>query len=136
MPTRPEQVGLSSERLQRIDTHLERRYLDQKKIPGALTLIHRRGQTAHLSPLGMMDLERGKPVREDTIFRIYSMSKPITSVALMTLYEHGHFQLSDPVYKYIPEWRDLRVYQAGNYPRFLTAANMWVVVAVFSHEAR
>jgi CubicO group peptidase (beta-lactamase class C family) len=62
----------------------------------------------------MMDLERSKPMAEDTIFRIYSMSKPITSVALMMLYEHGHFQLDDPVHRFIPAWRDLGVYQMGN----------------------
>ena len=117
---RPEDVGLSSERLARIERHLERRYLDQKKIAGALTLVARRGQIAHLAPVGMMDLERGKPMRADTIFRIYSMSKPITSVALMTLYEHGHFQLDDAVHKYIPAFRDLRVYEAGNHPTFAT----------------
>ena len=117
---RPEEVGLSSERLARIDQHLEQRYLAHKKIAGALTLVARRGRIAHLAPLGMMDVERGVPMREDTLFRIYSMSKPITSVALMSLYEHGAFQLEDPVHKYIPAWRDLRVYEGGNYPTFAT----------------
>ena len=118
---RPEDVGLSSERLARIDAHLKRRYLDPGKIAGALTLVFRRGEIAWLSPVGLSDRERGKPMAEDTIFRIYSMSKPITSVALMTLYEHGHFQLDDPVHKYIPAWRRLRVYQAGEHPEFLSA---------------
>jgi CubicO group peptidase (beta-lactamase class C family) len=117
---RPEQVGLSSERLARIERHLERRYLDQKKIAGALTLVARRGQVAHLAAVGMMDLERGRPMREDAIFRIYSMSKPVTSVALMTLYEHGHFQLDDAVHKHIPAFRDLRVFEGGNLPAFAT----------------
>ena len=67
-----------------------------------------------------MDAERGKPVKEDTIFRIYSMSKPITSVALMTLYEEGRFQLDDPVHKFIPSWEDLGVWVAGAYPNFVT----------------
>ena len=122
LPTcvRPEDVGMSSAQLARIDRHLQRRYLDVKKIAGALTLVARRGKVAYLSPTGMMDLERGKPMRDDTIFRIYSMSKPITSVALMTLYEQGEFQLDDPVHKWIPEWRDLRVYAQGNYPNFVT----------------
>jgi len=117
---RPEEVGLSSERLARIERHLERRYLDQKKIAGALTLVARRGQVAHFAPVGMMDLERGKPMREDAIFRIYSMSKPVTSVALMTLYEHGHFQLDDAVHKHIPAFRDLRVFEGGNLGAFAT----------------
>ena len=112
MSVRPEDVGLSSERLARIDTHLKNRYLDPGKIAGASTLVYRRGEVAWLSPIGLMDRERGKPMAEDTIFRIYSMTKPITCVALMTLYEHGHFHLDDPVYKLIPEWRGLRVYPA------------------------
>jgi CubicO group peptidase (beta-lactamase class C family) len=123
MSTRPEALGLSSERLARIDSHLKSRYVDPGKIAGALTLVARRGEVAHLSPVGLMDRERGKPMTEDTIFRIYSMTKPITSVALMMLYEHGHFQLDDAVHKLIPipTWRDLRVYQMGNHPVFLTA---------------
>jgi CubicO group peptidase (beta-lactamase class C family) len=117
---RPESVGLSSERLARIEEHLERRYLAPKKIAGALTLVARRGQLAHLKPVGAMDLERGVAMRDDTIFRIYSMTKPITSVALMTLYERGAFQLEDPVHRFIPAWRDLRVYDGGNHPAFAT----------------
>ena len=121
MAARPEALGLSSERLARIDAHLKSRYLDPGKIAGALTLVWRRGEIAWLSPVGLMDRERGKPMTEDTIFRIYSMTKPIASVALMSLYEQGHFQLSDPVHKVIPEWRDLCVYRMGNHPRWLTA---------------
>jgi CubicO group peptidase (beta-lactamase class C family) len=117
---RPETVGLCGDRLARIDSHLTRRYIEPKKIVGSLTLVARKGEVAYLSALGQMDIERNKPMTEDTIFRIYSMSKPITSVALMMLYEHGHFQLDDPVYKYIPEWRNLRVYQLGNHPRWVT----------------
>jgi CubicO group peptidase (beta-lactamase class C family) len=116
----PEKVGLSSERLRRIDTHLQDRYLTPKKIAGALTLVARRGKVAYLSPQGMMDYERGRPMTEDTIFRIYSMTKPITSVALMMLYEQGHFQLGDRVSKFIPEWKDLQVYVSGEYPDFVT----------------
>ena len=108
MPVSPESVGLSSERLGRIERHLQSRYLDRKKIAGTLTLVARRGEVAYLEPLGMRDLERGKPMTEDTLFRIYSMTKPITSVALMMLFEEGHFQLTDPVHRFIPEWRELR----------------------------
>jgi CubicO group peptidase (beta-lactamase class C family) len=123
MSARPEALGLSSERLARIDAHLKSRYIDPGKIAGALTLVARRGEIAYLSPVGLMDRERGKPMTEDTIFRIYSMTKPITSVALMMLHEQGHFQLDDAVHKLIPvpAWRDLRVYQVGNHPDFLTA---------------
>ena len=78
MSTRPEALGLSSERLARIDAHLKSRFIDPGKIAGCLTLVARRGEIAYLSPLGLMDRERGTPMTEDTIFRIYSMTKPIT----------------------------------------------------------
>ncbi|MBW2323316.1 MAG: beta-lactamase family protein [Deltaproteobacteria bacterium] len=119
--TQPEEVNLSSTQLALIDKHLQQRYVIPKKVAGTLTLVARKGKVAYLSPLGMMDLEREKPMDRDTIFRIYSMTKPITSVALMMLYEQGLFQLNDPVHKYIPEWKNLRVYGAGNYPAFLTS---------------
>lgn len=115
-----ERAGLDLDRLTRIDDHLERRYIQPRKIAGALTLVARRGEVAYLSPVGMMDIEREKPMREDTIFRIYSMTKPITSVALMTLWEEGHFQLADAVHRFIPRWRDLQVYQAGTHPNYMT----------------
>ncbi len=118
--TRPEDVGLSSERLARIDEHMTRRYIAPGKIAGCLTLVARRGEIVHCSPLGQRDLERGRPMERDTLVRIYSMTKPIVSVALMSLYEEGHFALGDPVDRYIPEWRDLGVYETGNHPHFLT----------------
>ena len=102
-------AGFDGSRLERIDEHLRRSYVDPGKIAGCQTLVARGGQVAHLSSLGSMDLERGRPVQEDTIWRLYSMTKPITGVALMTLYERGLFQLSDPVHRFIPEWRGLRV---------------------------
>ena len=117
----PEDVGLSSERLRRIDEHLFARYLEPGRIAGALTLVARRGKVAFLSPVGKMDRERGVPMRTDTLFRIYSMTKPVTSVALMMLYERGAFQLSDPVHKWLPGWDQLRVYRYGRYPNFVTA---------------
>ena len=117
---RPESVGLCSERLARIETHLDRRYFASQKIAGALTLVARKGEVAYLRTQGQMDIERAKPMTEDAIFRIYSMTKPLTSVGLMMLYEHGHFQLDDPVHKFIPEWRDLGVYATGNHPNWMT----------------
>ena len=112
--------GMSTERLSRIDAFMDKKYVAEGKIPGALTLVSRHGEVAHFSGIGQMDAERGKPMKEDTIFRIYSMSKPITSVALMMLYEEGHFQLEDPVHKFIPEWEDLKVVVSGAYPNFTT----------------
>lgn len=119
MLVKPEEVGLSAERLDRIRVHLQR-YIDADKVAGTLTLVARRGQIAYFEPQGHMELERQHPMDRDTIFRIYSMTKPITSVALMMLYEHGLFQLDDPVHKFIPAWENLRVYVGGNHPMFLT----------------
>src|SRR5262249_36023329 len=116
----PESVGLSSEGLRRIDHHLVSRYIEPGKIAGALTLVARRGEVAWLSPLGLMDRERKKPMREDTIFRIYSMTKPVTSVALMMLHERGAVSLADPVHRYIPEWAALPVHKTGRHPNVVT----------------
>jgi CubicO group peptidase (beta-lactamase class C family) len=105
--------GLCKQRLQRITEHLQRNYIDSGKLVGCQTLVARHGQVAYASALGQMDRERNKPLRDDTIFRIYSMTKPITSVALMMLYERGLFQLNDPVHRILPQWRDLQVYVGG-----------------------
>jgi CubicO group peptidase (beta-lactamase class C family) len=109
----PKAAGLSPSRLETLDRFLQSRYIDAGKIPGALTLIARRGEVAHFSALGMADAERKKPVREDTIFRLYSMTKPLTSVAFMMLVERGLTALDEPVHNVIPEWKDLGVYQGG-----------------------
>jgi CubicO group peptidase (beta-lactamase class C family) len=120
MPVKPEDVGLSSSRLARIGDHMKR-YIDAGKIAGTLTLVARRGQVAYLEPLGHLEIERRRPVTADAVWRIYSMTKPITSVGLMMLYEEGRFQLDDPVHRFIPSWQNLRVFVGGNYPTFKTA---------------
>jgi CubicO group peptidase (beta-lactamase class C family) len=112
--------GLSSERLKRIDSFIQSEYIDSGKLPGALTLVARRGEIAHFSALGNMDAERSTPTEKDTIYRIYSMTKAITTVALMMLYEEGKFQLNDPVSKYLPEWEKTEVWESGEYPDFKT----------------
>jgi len=117
---RPESVGLSSQQLDHIERHLKRRYVDPGKIAGCQTLVSRRGQLAYHSVLGQRDLERAAPMTEDTIFRIYSMTKPVTSVALMMLHEEGRFSLADPVDRFIPELGNLGVYAQGVYPHFAT----------------
>ena len=134
---KPEDVGLAGDRLPRIDTHLLNRYLKPKKIAGAVTLVARRGEVAYVSPVGMMDLEQGKPMAEDTIFRIYSMTKPIATVALMMLYEQGHFQLGDRVDRFIPEWRDMEVFVSGEYPDFVTkkADRAMTIRDLLSHQS-
>ena len=114
-------TGISIDALQRLDQHLLTRYIEAEKIAGCLTLIARRGELAHLSAMGMMDRERGLPMAEDAIFRIYSMTKPITSVALMMLFERGAFQLSDPVARFVPQWAELQVMTGGEYPDYATA---------------
>lgn len=105
---RPEEVGLSSERLQRIDARMQA-YVDSGEIPGALAVVARRGKIAYAEQWGFADREKKLPMAPDTLFRIYSMSKPVTSVALMMLYEEGRFQLSDPVSRYLPEFARLEV---------------------------
>ena len=104
----PESVGMSSERLARIRPAMQR-YIDAQLVPGTVTIIARRGKVVHFEALGFMDVEQATPMREDAIFRIASMSKPVTSVALMMLWEEGKFQLNDPVSKYLPEFSDQRV---------------------------
>ena len=114
MPAKPEAVGLSSHRLARIDAWLERNYIEPGKLKGAVLAIARRGQVAHLSALGQMDAERARPMRDDVIFRIYSMTKPLTSTALMLLYEEGRFQLDDPIARFLPCFANPRVFAGGS----------------------
>jgi CubicO group peptidase (beta-lactamase class C family) len=105
---KPEAVGMSSERLARLDKVLAQ-YTDEKKIPGAVALIARHGRIAYFKSFGMADIEAGVPMKNDAMFRIASMSKAITSTAVMMLYEEGRFLLNDPVSKFIPEFRDMKV---------------------------
>lgn len=104
----PEEIGLSSERLERIDTTVMQ-YVNENKVAGAVTLVARNGKIAHLKAFGMSDIEAKKPMRTDTMFRMASMTKPITTVAVMMLYEEGYFLLNDPLSKFIPEFRDMKV---------------------------
>jgi CubicO group peptidase (beta-lactamase class C family) len=105
----PETLGLDSERLGRINRAMQG-YVDQGRLSGAITIVARRGEIAHAECVGWMDLEAKKPVRLDTLYPIFSMTKPVTSVALMMLYEEGLFHLFDPVSKFIPEFKELQVY--------------------------
>jgi len=104
----------------RVEAHLKRRYIDAGRFPGAQMLVYRRGKVVHSAVQGFADVERKSPMKDDTIFRIYSMTKPITSVAFMMLFEEGRVALDEPVQKYIPEWNNLGVFQAGTLPAFLT----------------
>jgi CubicO group peptidase (beta-lactamase class C family) len=122
MTVSAEVAGFSAEKLAKIETHLETRYLKPGKIAGCRVEVVRRGETAYSATMGLMDIERDKAMCDDTIFRIYSMSKPVTSIALMMLLEEGRFQLTDPVYKFIPSWREHRVWVEGEGEAMVTRA--------------
>jgi CubicO group peptidase (beta-lactamase class C family) len=109
----PESVGMSSARLARLEDHLKRNYIDSGRFPCTQTLIYRRGKIVHSAAQGLADVERKVAVKDDTIFRIYSMTKPITSVAFMMLVEEGRVAIDEPVHKYIPEWKNLGVFVGG-----------------------
>jgi CubicO group peptidase (beta-lactamase class C family) len=119
-PATPESAGMSKAALDRLEQRLKLRYIDSGRFPGTQLLIYRRGKIVHSTVQGFADVERKVPVKDDTIYRIYSMTKPITSVACMMLVEEGRVAIDEPVHKYIPEWKDLGVFQAGTAPPFLT----------------
>jgi CubicO group peptidase (beta-lactamase class C family) len=116
----PESAGMSRAAFDRIEEHLKRRYIDAGRFPGTQLVVYRRGKLVHGAAQGFADLERKAAMKDDTIFRIYSMTKPITSIAFMMLVEEGRVALDEPVHKYIPEWKNLGVFQAGIAPAFLT----------------
>ncbi|HKA51005.1 MAG TPA: serine hydrolase domain-containing protein [Candidatus Dormibacteraeota bacterium] len=107
------EAGFDARRLARIDRHFGR-YVDDGRLPGWLILVSRKGRIVHLTACGLRDKEAGLPVELDTLFRIYSMTKPITSVAAMMLYEQGAFELQDPVSRFVPAFADVRVYSRGS----------------------
>ena len=109
----PAEVGLAADRLARIDTHFDD-YVETGKLPGWSALVARHGRVVHLACGGRRDVENDLPVELDTVFRIYSMTKPITSVAVMMLFERGEFELTDPVARFIPSFADTRVYVGGS----------------------
>ncbi|MCA9968528.1 MAG: beta-lactamase family protein, partial [Anaerolineales bacterium] len=108
-----EDAGMSPTRLALLDRVMTERYVDSGALPGFHAMIYRNGALAHDSRVGMMDIERATPLRDDAIFRIYSMSKPITAVALMMLVEEGKLGLDDDVHTHIPSWKKLGVYASG-----------------------
>ena len=116
----PESLGFSAERLARIDRFLAERYVEPGLLPCALLQVARDGRLVHQSVLGHASLERKERLAEDTIFRIYSMTKPITSVAFMMLVEEGKIAIDDPVHRWIPAWRELAVYRSGMPGAFTT----------------
>jgi CubicO group peptidase (beta-lactamase class C family) len=132
----PAEVGLDGARLARIDRHFQR-YVDDGRLPGWLICVARHGKIAHLSTAGMRDVEGGAAVDLDTIWRIYSMTKPITAVAALTLWEQGGFELKDPVAKYLPAFAETKVWRAGSSQRpvldpQIEQMQLW---QLFSHTA-
>jgi CubicO group peptidase (beta-lactamase class C family) len=114
MEVNAKKAGLDPNRLETISRHLMENYITPGKIAGCQVMVSRGGVPAYFRSFGQMDIERDKPVQEDTIFRIYSMTKPITSVALMMLFEEGRFQLNDPVSRFIPSWKGQQVWMSGD----------------------
>ncbi len=131
--TVPEKVGFSAERLERIRPVMQD-YVDKEHVPGFLTVVARRGKIVHFETIGMRDVENKKPIEADTIFRIHSMSKPITSVAVMMLYEEGHFKLDTPVSNFIPEFKDMKVYNEDQ-TEILEAKNEVTIKHLLTHTA-
>ena len=129
----PEDVGFSAERLERIRPVMQG-YVDDGNIAGFLTAVARRGKIVHFETIGMQDIENNKPMAADTLFRIHSMSKPITSVAVMMLYEEGHFQLDTPISKFIPEFKNMKVYNEEQ-TQISDAKNAVTVKHLLTHTA-
>jgi CubicO group peptidase (beta-lactamase class C family) len=109
----PESVGMSSERLKRLDAAMKK-LVDSGKLAGAVTMLTRHGKTVHVTVNGKKDIRKPDPIERDTIFRIYSMTKPVTGVAMMMLFEEGLWRLDDPVSKFVPEFAKLQVYVGEN----------------------
>lgn len=129
-------LGFSTERLARIDRLLTEKYVGPGRMPCAQVLVARKGEVVHHSVVGQRDVERGVKLTDDTVFRIYSMTKPVACVALMTLVEEGLIALDDPVAKHIPAWKDLAVYSAGLGPYLTTPpARPMQVVDLLRHTS-
>jgi CubicO group peptidase (beta-lactamase class C family) len=124
-----ERAGFSTERLAKADAVMKQRYVDTGLLPGILTQVCRKGEIVHTGMSGSMDLARNKAMREDALFRIYSMTKPITAVALMMLVEEGKIGLDDDVHTHIPSWKNLRVYASGMPSLVANTAGQFITTA-------
>ena len=132
LPTsKPEREGMSSDRLERVQA-MQDRYTSEGKIAGTLTAVVRNGKIVHASASGQKSATDDRPIEMDDLFRIYSMTKPITATAAMQLYEQGKFQLTDPVSKFIPELKDLKVMKDG---KLVPAQNEMTMQQLLSHTA-
>jgi len=131
----PDGAGFDARRLRRVDDHLRTRYVEPGKIAGCQVLVSRGGRLAHASSIGRADRERDVAVQDDTIWRLYSMTKPVTGVALLSLYEQGLFRLDDPVHRFLPEFRGLQVRErdADGNPRLVDPARPMSVRDAMMH---
>ena len=136
-PAAPESVGISKERLSRLDAAMKRQ-VDDKQVAGLVTLLERHGKVVEFNAAGQLDVRKPDAVQKDSIFRIYSMSKPVTGVAMMMLYEEGKWQLNDPVSRYIPEFAHLKVYAGKNEdgtPKLEEASRSMTMRELMTHTA-
>src|SRR5687768_11792819 len=138
VPTaKAERAGMSSERLALMTPSMQS-VVDQGKFAGVVTLVARHGKVVHFDAVGKQDIEANKPMATDSIFRIYSMTKPITGVAMMILFEQGKWQLNDPVAKHIPEFKDLKVYTGtgpDGKPNLQSQSHPMTMKELMSHTA-
>lgn len=131
-------MPLNTDRLARIEGFLQSAYLDSGRLPGTLLRVLHKGEAVYQCVAGQADVAKGRALADDTIFRIYSMTKPITSIALMMLVEEGKLQIDDPVHRYIPGWKDLRVYEGGTLKmgwRTRAPARPMLVIDLLRHTA-
>jgi CubicO group peptidase (beta-lactamase class C family) len=134
---KPESVGFSSERLGRLDQAMQAT-IDNKQLAGAITVLARHGKVVGFNTYGQQDIASGKPMQKDSIFRIYSMTKPVTGAAMMILYEEGKWRASDPIAKFLPEFKDVKVYAgqgADGQPILETPKHAPTVGEVMTHTA-
>lgn len=135
--TSPAEIGISSTRLERLTKTIQH-HIDKGDISGAVTLIGRHGKIAHLKSQGLLSIENNTPMQDDALFRIASMTKLITSIAVMILYEEGHFFLTDPVSVYIPEFKDMRVAvfdENGNITKTVPAKSPVTIQNLLTHTS-
>jgi CubicO group peptidase (beta-lactamase class C family) len=131
----PEDVGMSADRLKRIEPMI-RGYIEKQLIPGAVTMVARQGKIVHFDVQGYQNAEKKIPMTKETIFRIASMTKPITSVALMILFEQGKFQLGDPISNWLPAFKDMKVAVFNGRRYDLVSANPPInVIHILTHTA-
>ena len=128
--SKPEAQGVSSEKLQRL-SELSQQYVDEGRVAGIVNLVVRNGEVIHYEATGNRGADNPSPMQVDDLFRIYSMTKPITAVAAMQLYEQGKFQLTDPVTKFVPELKDLKVLDASG--EFVPAAREMTMHQLLMH---